>query len=249
MANPAVKNGFTPIANELIEQLARHSISGSEMRILWTVWRKTWGWSNGSRKKDWDWISISQFEKMTGMKRSNCVSATKSLVVKRLLLKGENGLKFNQNYDEWGVVKRLPPVVKRIRGSSQTTTKGSSQTTTHKRKKETNTKETNTPANAGDEKFTHNPLGAEVLKEFESVDPKNSTYYNRRPQREACDFLLETYGLEKTKQAIALLTKTNKWPYFPKVYTPIQLKENWQALSDAFQRKNGEQIIKGRGLA
>src|SRR3990167_9424663 len=109
------------------------------MRIIWVVWMKTWGWTDGDRKKDWDWISLSQFEKMTTMKHSNVAKCLKSLVVKRLLLRKENSIKFNQNYDEWVVVKRLPPVVKRLRGSSQTTTKSSSRTTTNNRKKETNT--------------------------------------------------------------------------------------------------------------
>lgn len=144
MANPSLKNGYISIAHELIEKLAKVSISGSEMRILWVVWRKTWGWSVGNRKKDWDKISLSQFEKETGMKRTNVSDAIKSLVVKRLLLKQENSYKFNQNHEEWVVVKRLPHnkvVVKSIRGSSQTTPKSSSQKHTHNRKIETITKE------------------------------------------------------------------------------------------------------------
>jgi len=119
MQNPSLKNGFLSIANELAEYFARVNIPGNEMRIVWTVWRKTWGWQNGDRKKDWDWISLSQFEKLTLMKRSNIVDCVKSLVVKRILLKSEKGLKFNQNYNEWAVSKRLPPVVKSIMGGSQ----------------------------------------------------------------------------------------------------------------------------------
>ena len=140
MANPAVKNGHIKIANELVEHLATISIPGGEMRIIWVVWRQTWGWEQGERRKDWDWISTSQFEKKTGMKHANCIRELKSLVVKRILLKENNRLKFNQNYNEWLVVKRIPPVVKRILGSSQTTTKTGSQKDTHKYNKATNTK-------------------------------------------------------------------------------------------------------------
>lgn len=140
MANPSLKNGYISIANELVEKLASINIPGQEVRILWTVWRKTWGWKEGDRKKDWDWISLSQFEKSTKMKHINCVKAVNSLVVKRLLLKRNNDYRFNQNHDEWVVVKRLPPVVKRLLGGSQLTTKTSSQLTTNKRNKETKQK-------------------------------------------------------------------------------------------------------------
>lgn len=141
MANPSLKNGYISVANELVEKFATISIPSSEMRIVWVVWRKTWGWSNGDRKKDWDWIALSQFEKATTMKHGNVASSLKSLVVKRILLKRENGYKFNQNYDEWVVCKRIPPVVKRILGSSQTHTDFGSQTHTNKRNKETITKD------------------------------------------------------------------------------------------------------------
>lgn len=119
MANPSLQNGYIKIANELVEKLAKVSISGSEMRILWVILRNTWGWKEGEKRKEWDKTSLSQFESATGMRRPNVAEALKSLVVKRLLLKCENGYSFNQNHDQWVVVKRLPPVVKSIRGSSQ----------------------------------------------------------------------------------------------------------------------------------
>lgn len=147
MANPALKNGYISIATELVEEFCRQNIPGNEMRIVWSVWRKTWGWKDGERHKDWDWISYSQFEKMTGMNRRSVGKSLKTLVGKRLLLKGEKGFKFNQNYEEWVVGKRLPPVVKRLLPSRQTATKTGRQTATHNRNKETITKETT--ANAG----------------------------------------------------------------------------------------------------
>ncbi len=144
MANPALRNGYMSLAVELVEVLMRTNIPGGEMRIIWAVWRKTWCWKEGNRHKDWDWISLSQFEKMTGMKHSNCVREIQSLVVKKILLHKKKLYSFNQNYEDWVVVKRIPPpwvVVKRILGSSQKDTKISSQKDTNKRNKETNTKE------------------------------------------------------------------------------------------------------------
>jgi len=86
----------------------------------------------------------------------------------------------------------------------------------------------------------YNPLGAEIIKEMETVDPKNKTYYGNTTQRKACDFLIEEYGLDEVKKRIVVLPKTNKIPYFPTITTPVQLKDKWVQLQDAVDRKRGE---------
>lgn len=140
MANPAVKNGYFPFANELAEKLATVALNGSEWRIIMVVLRQTWGWQDGSRRKDWDRISLSQFVEKTGMKRSNVAQTLKQLVVKRVLDKEVSGKKryrFNQNYDQWVVVKRLPSSQMTTGKGSHLTPKSSSHLTTHNIKKET----------------------------------------------------------------------------------------------------------------
>lgn len=109
MASPQKEQGFTAIANELIERLSLAPISGSEFRVLCVVLRKTYGY----KKKD-DWISYTQFERSTALKRANVWRSIKSLVAKRLLLTSKKGYRFNKNWEEWVVAKRLP--------SSQTAT-------------------------------------------------------------------------------------------------------------------------------
>lgn len=102
MANPQKENGYTAIANELMERIALLPISGSEFRILMVVLRKTYGF----QKKE-DVISLTQFQKLTGLKRANVCRTIKELVAKRLLLKGKK-YRLNKNHDEWVVAKRLP---------------------------------------------------------------------------------------------------------------------------------------------
>jgi len=164
MANPATKNGYLPIANELAEQFARVNITGQQWRILWVLLRKTWGFSNGIRRKDWDWISITQFEKLTGMKRANVYNTIKALLVKRLILQDKNRLCFNQNYNQWVLCKRLTPVVlcKRLTPVMQKTNGSVSQLTTYKRNKENNTKEILQPD--GCKEFNSNIYIEEMLK-------------------------------------------------------------------------------------
>jgi phage replication O-like protein O len=156
--NPSTNNGFFKIANELAEVLAKTSLTGSEVRILWVVLRKTWGWVQGNRRKDFDRIALSQFVLATGMKQANVVRALKSLVAYRLLLKTDKGYGINQDYSKWLVAKRLlrvassqndkPSSLQATESSSLQTTKISSLQATYKRKKEkkeTITKES-TPA-------------------------------------------------------------------------------------------------------
>lgn len=96
MANPQLEDGYTPIANEILEHLAKINLSPYENRILLAVIRKTYGW-----KKKIDFISITQLQEMTGLDRRN-VSRTKLKLLNRKIIKQkENKLYFNKNYDEW----------------------------------------------------------------------------------------------------------------------------------------------------
>ncbi len=228
MANPALKNGYISIANELVEKLATLSIPSCEMRMIWVVWRKTWGWKDGDRKKDWDWISLSQFEKLTTIKHSGVSRYLKSLVVKRLLLKSEKGYKFNQNHDEWVVVKRLPPVVKRVLPSSQTTTKSSSQTGGHNRNKETNTKETHTDV-------------VEIIDSFKIVNPTSyRKWFSNTTQQKSVKNLLKIHGKDLLIQVIKYLPQSNTLQYVPIITTPLQLEEKWAQLQSALIKKKSE---------
>ncbi len=136
MANPQTGEGFTRIANEIVEHLAMPGINGSEYRISLFVIRKTYGFA-----KLKDRISLTQFQKGTLMERKQVVETVKSLVGQRLLVKERSSYRFNKNWEEWVVGKRT------LRGLLPTTeegllpTKTRGQKPTHKRKKETITKE------------------------------------------------------------------------------------------------------------
>lgn len=102
MANPQLKNGFTQLANEILEVLARTNLSGQEFRIILAIVRKTYGF-----KKKSDFISISQFKKLTGINSTARVSQlTNSLEKKNMLVinRTSGGTKkymINKDYTEW----------------------------------------------------------------------------------------------------------------------------------------------------
>ena len=105
MANPQ-PDKFLKIALELAEQFAKHRLSGQEWQIMWVVLRKTYGWNKKS-----DRISLGQFAKATGIRRTRCPDVLARLVARNMLVRGvpqkcnstliTYGLQ--KDYDKWKV--------------------------------------------------------------------------------------------------------------------------------------------------
>lgn len=82
MASPQLEDGYTSLANEIMEALAKISIPSESRRILDFILRKTYGW----HKKE-DAIPLTQFEKGTGLRRSHVCRAINRLVEMKLIYK------------------------------------------------------------------------------------------------------------------------------------------------------------------
>jgi phage replication O-like protein O len=99
-ANPQIEDGHIDIANEIAEALARVQLSGYEWRILWVIFRKTYGWH-----KKMDQISITQFEKATGLKRWHVHRTLSILTEKNIVTKIGNSriitYRFQKDYTKW----------------------------------------------------------------------------------------------------------------------------------------------------
>lgn len=89
MKNPQLEDGYLKISNILIEQLAKIHLSGNETQVLLTVLRKTYGYN-----KKIDFISLTQFQKATGLSRPSIVEALSKLVGKKVLV-GKKELAIN----------------------------------------------------------------------------------------------------------------------------------------------------------
>jgi len=111
MANPQLEDGYTRIANEIMEALSRAMPGFTEGQIIWAVLRKTYGWNKKS-----DEISISQLCEMTGKSRRMVIYALQNLEKKKMLIihrkrgrgvKNEiNKIAFNKNHEEWVVQEK-----------------------------------------------------------------------------------------------------------------------------------------------
>lgn len=230
MASPQKENGFTPIANEILEQLVKIDLLGAELRVLLFIIRKTYGY-----QKKFDRISFTQFEKGTGISRQTINKTIKNLMSKGLIVKiclpgGNIGYSFIKDHENW-VVKTHLLVKGKWVTSKDVLTKTSKDVLTHKRKKE-KTKEIS--------ETSSQEIGI-LLKSFEVINPACKKMYGNTTQRGACQFLIDTYGFDKVKNTIEnILPKIKGEPYFPVITTPYELQNKWSALETAIVRYQSE---------
>ena len=144
MASPQAENGHIDIANEIAEQLAKTQLSGYESRVLWVLWRKTYGWHKKS-----DYISTTQFVKATNIARRHVHATLKRLVRRNLITENSNGFitgwTFQKDYNQWQPVTEISNKINSLPIPVPLVTENSNKLVTeigaHKRKERTYTKE------------------------------------------------------------------------------------------------------------
>lgn len=100
MARPQLEDGHTDIAHEIVEALCRINLTAYESRILWALFRKTYGWH-----KKWDRISYTKWEEVTGLDRWHIARTLKQLIARKIIAQRGNGYKieyaFQKDYEQW----------------------------------------------------------------------------------------------------------------------------------------------------
>ena len=89
-------DGFTRIANELLEAVMHAGLSQHQLLVFMAVMRKTYGFNKKS-----DWVSNEQLSELTGILPHKC-SAAKSVLVKRgILTQTGRVIGINKTVSEW----------------------------------------------------------------------------------------------------------------------------------------------------
>ena len=133
MANPQLQNGYTRIANELLEAICRLNISGNELRILLFIVRRTYGFNKSSTN-----ISLTEISEATGVRKNHVSRALKKLsdlkIIKRQTFSGtkSQSISIVKNYEEWTVENctelPLPKMVTVTKNGNPTVTKNGNPT-------------------------------------------------------------------------------------------------------------------------
>lgn len=145
MASPQIENGYTRIANELMEAFAAIRIPGEARQVVDVIIRKTYGYN----KKN-DYISLSQFANLTGMKRPTVARALKKALLMGVIKKDNTypaSYCINKDFSTWKVLsKKITVLSKKIMGVIKKDNLGVIKKDTYKRNntKDNNTKEIKT---------------------------------------------------------------------------------------------------------
>lgn len=110
---PQLENGFTQIANELIEQFARIRIPGEAMQVFWVMLRKIYGFHKKS-----DPIALSQIVAATGLSKIAVCKAVKKLIELNLITKKGNKIAaeyaINKHFDTWNPLPKKVTLPKKV---------------------------------------------------------------------------------------------------------------------------------------
>ncbi|MCM3632894.1 replication protein [Paenibacillus camelliae] len=116
MAKPQKENGFTPIANEILDQIVLYPFNASQLKIIIKIWRMTYGYS----RKDHE-LAVSWLQKATGLSDRTIKKEIASLIKAKVLVVTQNEtsttarkLAFNKDYDSWNFTKSGDSMVQQI---------------------------------------------------------------------------------------------------------------------------------------
>ncbi|PIC80524.1 hypothetical protein CSV75_01655 [Sporosarcina sp. P18a] len=121
MANPQTEYGYTRIANEILEEIMKLNLNGTQFRLVMAIWRYTYGFQRKSHE-----LSYAFLSQAIGVKdRKTIFRELKSLIERKVIYVAGNGkrgvniLSFNKNYTEW---TDCPPISQQSALSANTPT-------------------------------------------------------------------------------------------------------------------------------
>ena len=210
MANPQCENGYTRIANELLEAIAKIRIPGEARQIFDTILRKTYGFG----KKE-DSISLSQFVLSTSLLKNHiCDSLLKLKKMNLITEKGNEYIKMysiNKDFQSWKPLPKKVTLPKKVIPITEKGNESLPKKVTTIDNKETITKEIALPPIISDEIW-------------------NKWIEHRKKQKKP----MTEYAKEL---AIKKLTKLHKEGYNPKDVIESSIENNYQGLFPAYNKK------------
>ncbi len=217
MASPQKENGYVPIANEIVEHLAKIRISGEAMQVLWVILRKTYGFN-----KKADAIALSQFVDATGLKKQTIIKALAKLkllnVITQKGYRTANIYIFIKDYDKWIPLPKKVMYPKKVTRLTQKGYKRNPKGDIQKTKYTTTKDTVASQSDAG--------VISLIISLFKEVNPTHDRLFGVPPQRAAVDRLLVKFGQEKLSAIVKYLPKSNASRYAPTITTPVQLERD-----------------------
>jgi phage replication O-like protein O len=102
MASPQTKNGYTKVANEILEHIMKTDLNGTQFRIVTAIWRFTYGFNRKEHE-----LSLTFLSEALNTRKSHVDKELTALIDRKIVsvvgVGSRRGrlLRFNKNYDEW----------------------------------------------------------------------------------------------------------------------------------------------------
>jgi phage replication O-like protein O len=109
MASPQKENGFTPIANELIEQLYKLPLNGTQFRIILVVFRYTYGFNRKEHELSETFIAtaLTTHKRQIQRELRSLIDMKVLNVVKQATFNSSRVVSFNKYYDRWLISRQV----------------------------------------------------------------------------------------------------------------------------------------------
>lgn len=103
MASPQLEKGHTRIANEILNEIMKTNLNGTQFRLVLAIWRYTYGFQRKQHE-----LSLSYLAKLINAAKSQVDRELTALIDRNIITvieigsKGARVMSFNKNYMEWG---------------------------------------------------------------------------------------------------------------------------------------------------
>ena len=96
MANPQKENGYTAIANEILEHLYCRYLPPNQWQIILCIMRKTYGYGKKS-----DFVTNSQIIIETKLHKTVVSRALKSLIISNIIFRDGKNIGLQKDWEQW----------------------------------------------------------------------------------------------------------------------------------------------------
>ncbi|WP_262372680.1 replication protein [Sutcliffiella horikoshii] len=96
-----LENGFTRIANDIFEQMAKTKLSPIQYRILFVIWRYTYGFNRKEHEFSLSFIGTATEYDQRQLQRELVKLEQRKIIVQKVKRGKPRIISFNKNHDEW----------------------------------------------------------------------------------------------------------------------------------------------------
>lgn len=225
-------NGYTRIANELLDAIMLAGLTKHQLLIVMAVWRKTYGFN-----KKMDWVSNPQLEKMTRLDSTKCSTAKNQLIRMKVFIQEGRKVGMNKDISDWNT-----DIDQKSKTFTETVKKSFTKTVKEVLPKRSTTKDNITKDNKDNIPLTpRENIALEILDYYNQLT--NSKFQSTAPILKALNTVKskgECYTPDEIKLVMEYVIST--WSFRPTIENIFRMKRFDGYLAGALKWKSRDGI-------